>query len=497
MIDRYTRPEMGHIFSLENKYAIWQEIEVLACEAHAEMGKIGITREEAAWIREHAKFNKEEVDAIEAVTNHDVIAFLTNMGEYIDAEVPEGEPKPSRWVHYGMTSSDLGDTALCYQLVQATDIIIEDVRKLGEICRRRAFEERETLCVGRTHGIHAEPMTFGMKFGSWAWELKRDLDRLLDARKNVAFGAISGAVGTYSSIDPFVEEYVCERLGLAHDPLSTQVISRDHHAYLAGVLATTAATCDRIATEIRNLQKTDTLEAEEPFKKGQKGSSAMPHKRNPITLEKVCGLSRVVKANAQVAFDNVALWHERDISHSSAERVAQADSFIALDHMLNCLIRIVDALSCTPRACRRTSTSPAASSSLPRSCWPWSTPASPARTPTRSSSATPWRFGTTSTPQSTAPTCAIAWRQIPNAPFLLRSWMRFSIPGISSPASTWCSSAWKHSPLRSKASFICICQGLGSHPGAFFMPRSSHLNRSCSRDGTRRRALYASRTAQA
>ena len=223
MIDRYTRPEMGHIFSLENKYRIWQEIEVLACEAHAEMGKIGITREEAAWIREHAAFNKDEVDAIEAVTNHDVIAFLTNMGEYIDRDVPEGEPKPSRWVHFGMTSSDLGDTALCYQLVQATDILIEDCKKLGEICRRRAFEERDTLCVGRTHGIHAEPMTFGMKFGSWAWELKRDYDRLKDARANVAFGAISGAVGTYSSIDPFVEEYVCEHLGLVHDPLSTQV----------------------------------------------------------------------------------------------------------------------------------------------------------------------------------------------------------------------------------------------------------------------------------
>ena len=348
MIDRYTRPEMGHIFSLENKYAIWQEIEVLACEAQAELGACGITKEEAAWIREHADFDRAEVDAIEAVTHHDVIAFLTNMGEHIDAEVPQGEPKPSRWVHYGMTSSDLGDTALCYQLVQATDIIIEDVRKLGEICRRRAFEERNTLCVGRTHGIHAEPMTFGMKFGSWAWELKRDLDRLVDARKNVAFGAISGAVGTYSSIDPFVEEYVCKHLGLVHDPLSTQVISRDHHAYLAGVLATTAATCDRIATEIRNLQKTDTLEAEEPFRKGQKGSSAMPHKRNPITLEKVCGLSRVVKANAQVAFDNVALWHERDISHSSAERVAQADSFIALDHMLTCLIRIADGLILYP-----------------------------------------------------------------------------------------------------------------------------------------------------
>ncbi len=348
MIDRYTRPEMGHIFSLENKYAIWQEIEVLACEAHAEMGQIGITREEAAWIRAHAAFNREEVDAIEEVTNHDVIAFLTNMGSYIDKDVPEDEPKPSRWVHYGMTSSDLGDTALCYQLAQATDLIIEDVRELGKICRRRAFEERDTLCVGRTHGIHAEPMTFGMKFGSWAWELRRDLDRLVDARKQVAVGAISGAVGTYSSIDPYIEQYVCEHMGLMGDPLSTQVVSRDHHAYLAGVLATTAATCERLALEVRNHQKTDTLEAEEPFRRGQKGSSAMPHKRNPITVEKVCGLSRVVKANAQVAFDNVALWHERDISHSSNERVALADSFIALDHMLRCLIRILDGLVLYP-----------------------------------------------------------------------------------------------------------------------------------------------------
>ncbi|OFK22238.1 adenylosuccinate lyase [Olsenella sp. HMSC062G07] len=344
MIDRYTRPEMGRIFSLENKYAIWQEIEVLACEAHAELGQSGITRDEARWIRDHAGFCREEVDAIEAVTNHDVIAFLTNMGSYVDKGVAPGAPKPSRWVHYGMTSSDLGDTALCYQLTQACDLIIEDVRALGEICRRRAFEERDTLCVGRTHGIHAEPMTFGMKFGSWAWELRRDLDRLIDARASVSFGAISGAVGTYSSIDPRVETYVCEHLGLTADPLSTQVISRDHHAHLAGVLATTAATCERIATEVRNLQKTDTLEAEEPFRKGQKGSSAMPHKRNPITMEKVCGLARVVKANAQVAFDNVALWHERDISHSSAERVAQADSFIALDHMLQCLIRVIDGL---------------------------------------------------------------------------------------------------------------------------------------------------------
>lgn len=348
MIDRYTRPEMGHIFSLENKYAIWQEIETLACEAQAELGTCGITKDEAAYIRAHANFNKDEVDEIEAVTNHDVIAFLTNMGSYVDAEIPEGEPKPSRWIHYGMTSSDLGDTALCYQLVQATDLIIEDVAKLGAICKRRAIEEKDTLCVGRTHGIHAEPMTFGMKFGSWAWELYRDLQRLQDARKNVAFGAISGAVGTYSSIDPFVEQYVCEHMGLAYDPLSTQVISRDHHAYLAGVLATTAATCERIATEVRNLQRTDSLEVEEPFRKGQKGSSAMPHKRNPITMEKVCGLSRVVKANAQVSFDNVALWHERDISHSSAERVALADSFIALDHMFQCLNRIIDGLVLYP-----------------------------------------------------------------------------------------------------------------------------------------------------
>ena len=348
MIDRYTRPEMGHIFSLENKYAIWQEVEVLACEACAQLGIGDITPEEAAYIREHAAFDAAEVDAIEAVTNHDVIAFLTDLGKHIDADVPEGSPKPSRHVHYGMTSSDLGDTALCLQLVQATDIIIEDVRQLGQICKDRALKERATLCVGRTHGIHAEPMTFGMKFASWAWELERDLERLQEARNGVAVGAISGAVGSYSSIDSGVEAYVCEKLGLVPDPLSTQVISRDHHAALAATLAVVAGTCERIANEIRNLQRTDTLEAEEPFRAGQKGSSAMPHKRNPITAEKVCGLARVVKANAQVEFDNMALWHERDISHSSAERVAMADSFIALDHMLQCLIRIVGGLILYP-----------------------------------------------------------------------------------------------------------------------------------------------------
>ena len=348
MIDRYTRPEMGHIFSLENKYAIWQEIEVLACEAQAELGKIGISKEEAQWIRDHANFEKAKVDEIEEVTRHDVIAFLTNMKEYIDADVPEGEPKPSRWVHYGMTSSDLGDTALCYQLTQACDLIIEDVKKLGVICKRRAFEERNTLCAGRTHGIHAEPMTFGMKFGSWAWALKRAQTRLEQAREVAATGAISGAVGTYSSIDPFVEQYVCEKLGLTPDPLSTQVLARDRHAQVMCALACAAATLESIAMQVRLLQQSDVIEAEEPFRKGQKGSSAMPHKRNPITAERVCGLARVVKANAQVALDNVALWYERDISHSGTERVALADSFTALDYMFGKMQWILDGLQTYP-----------------------------------------------------------------------------------------------------------------------------------------------------
>lgn len=352
MIDRYTRPEMGHIFSSENKFEIWKEIEVLACEAQAQIGQSGITSEEAAWIRAHADFDVEGIDRIEAVTNHDVIAFLTNMAEYIDAAIPEGEPKPSRWVHYGMTSSDLGDTALCYQITQALDLIIADVRRLGIICKRRAFEFKDTLCVGRTHGIHAEPMTFGMKFGAWAWALKRSEERLLDARDiSGAWGAISGSVGSYSNIDPRVEAYVCEKLGLQPDTLSTQVIARDRHAQVLSMLAIVAATLESIATEVRALQKSDTLEVEEPFTKGQKGSSAMPHKRNPITAERVCGLARVIKANAQVGFDNVALWHERDISHSGAERVVLADSFIALDYICSKMEWILDGLVIYPANC--------------------------------------------------------------------------------------------------------------------------------------------------
>ncbi|MDR1183429.1 MAG: adenylosuccinate lyase, partial [Coriobacteriales bacterium] len=268
------------------------------------------------------------------------------------ATVATGAPKPSRWVHYGMTSSDLGDTALCCQLTQALDLVIQDVRSLGIIVKRRAFEQRETLCVGRTHGIHAEPMTFGMKFASWAWALKRAETRLLEARATIATGAISGAVGSYSSIDPFIERYVCERLGLIPDPLSTQVVARDRHAQAAAALAICAATLEQIATEVRALQKSDTLEAEEPFSLHQKGSSAMPHKRNPIISERVCGLARVIKANAQVAFDDVALWHERDISHSGAERVALVDSFIAADYILSKMQHILDGLVIYPENCR-------------------------------------------------------------------------------------------------------------------------------------------------
>lgn len=348
MIDRYTRPQMGKIWEFQNKFDIWREIEVLACEAQAELGQCGITREEAKWIRDHAACSAERIAEIEKVTNHDVIAFTTNMAENIDADVPEGAEKPSRWVHYGMTSSDLGDTALSYQITQACDIIIEDVRQLGETCKRRALEMRDVLCVGRTHGIHAEPMTFGMKFGSWAWALQRCLVRMQQAREVAAVGAISGAVGTYSSIDPYVEQYVCEKLGLKPDPLSTQVLARDRHAQVAAALAVTASTLESIAMQVRLLQQSDVIEAEEPFTKGQKGSSAMPHKRNPITAERVCGMSRLVKANAQVAFDDVALWYERDISHSSAERVALADSFIALDYMFGKMQWMLDGLQTYP-----------------------------------------------------------------------------------------------------------------------------------------------------
>ncbi|MFR5828041.1 MAG: lyase family protein [Adlercreutzia equolifaciens] len=274
MIGRYTRPEMGRIWELENKFAIWKEIEVLACEAQAELGQAGITREEAQWIRDHADFTVEEIDEIEKVTNHDVIAFTTCMAGYIDADIPEGADKPSRWVHYGMTSSDLGDTALSYQVTQACDIIIDDIKRLGETCKRRAFEFQNTLCVGRTHGIHAEPMTFGMKFGSWAWALKRALTRMEEARAVAATGAISGAVGTYSSIDPLWKVRLREA-GPYPDPLSTQVLARDRHAQVMAP-GRDRLHAESIAMQVRLLQQSDVIEAEEPFTKGQKGSRPCP-----------------------------------------------------------------------------------------------------------------------------------------------------------------------------------------------------------------------------
>ena len=386
MIGRYTRPEMGRIWELENKFAIWKEIEVLACEAQAELGQAGITREEAQWIRDHADFTVEEIDEIEKVTNHDVIAFTTCMAGYIDADIPEGADKPSRWVHYGMTSSDLGDTALSYQVTQACDIIIDDIKRLGETCKRRAFEFQNTLCVGRTHGIHAEPMTFGMKFGSWAWALKRALTRMEEARAVAATGAISGAVGTYSSIDPFVEQYVCEKLGLTPDPLSTQVLARDRHAQVMAALAVTASTLESIAMQVRLLQQSDVIEAEEPFAKGQKGSSAMPHKRNPITAERVCGLARVVKANAQVALDNVASATSRTPAPSAwCWPTVSRRSITCSGRCSGC------STACRPTRPRWSTTCGArrASSSPARCCWRSWTRASPARTPTLSCSATP------------------------------------------------------------------------------------------------------------
>ena len=352
MIPRYTRPQMGAIFSLENKYRIWLEIEVLTCEALLELGGTGITPNEVNCIKQHAAFDIQRIDELEATLNHDVIAFLTNVAQTIDAHSPKDSPKPSRWLHYGMTSSDLIDTAFSYQMTQALDLIIQDVQTLGATTKKRALEFKDTLCVGRTHGIHAEPMTFGMKFAAWAWALKRTEERLIQARDlSAARGAISGAVGSYSSIDPFIEQYVCSKLGLTADPLSTQVIARDNHAHIASTLAGCASVLEQIATEIRALQKTETLEAEEPFTKGQKGSSAMPHKRNPIISERICGLARVIQANTQVSYHNVALWHERDISHSSNERVALVDSFIALDYILDKAQWIIEGLEVYPENC--------------------------------------------------------------------------------------------------------------------------------------------------
>ena len=340
MIDRYTHPEMGNIWTLENEFRTMLKVEILACEA---MNKLGIVPDDALKdIQNKADFRLERIKEIEAVTNHDVIAFLTNVAEYVgDA---------SKYIHKGLTSSDVKDTALCYMTVQSADLIMRHLENFHAILRRRAAEFKNTVMIGRTHGIHAEPMTFGMKFLLWSDEIERDMERLKQAREMMAVGKLSGAVGTYSNIDPFVEEYVCKKLDLKPVRLATQVIQRDRHAHFLTTLAIIGSSLDKMATEIRNLQRTDIREAEEYFAPGQKGSSAMPHKRNPITCEKVSGMARLLRGYAVAGLEDVALWHERDISHSSVERVILPDATIALDHMLRKFSNIIDKLLVYPDA---------------------------------------------------------------------------------------------------------------------------------------------------
>ena len=329
---------MGKLWEDENKYRIWLDIEVLACEAQAELGII--PAEAVKIIRSKAKFNVARVLQIEEEVKHDVIAFLTNVGEYVGTE--------SRFIHLGMTSSDVLDTALAVQMKQAADVLLTDLEGLKTVLARRAKEFKHTMMIGRTHGIHAEPTTFGLKLALWYAETARNIDRLKKARETVSVGQISGAVGTYAHLDPFVERYVCEKLGLIPAPISTQVLQRDRHAEFMNTLALCGSSLEKFATEIRHLQRTEVLEVEEYFSKGQKGSSAMPHKRNPITCERIAGLSRVLRGNALAAMENVALWHERDITHSSVERVIVPDSCILLDYMLAQFTKILDQLLVYP-----------------------------------------------------------------------------------------------------------------------------------------------------
>lgn len=338
MIPRYTRPEMGNIWSDENKFRLFLEIEILACEAQAKLGNI--PQKALKQIKKKASFDLKRIQEIENVVKHDVIAFLTNVGEYVGEE--------SRYIHLGMTSSDILDTGLSLQMKQSAEIIIKDLEKLRDVLVKRAREFKYTIMIGRTHGVHAEPITFGLKLALWYDEILRNIERIQNTLKNISVGKISGAVGTYEHIDPYIEEYVCEKLGLKPVKTSTQIIQRDLHAEFLSVLAIIACSIEKFATEIRHLQKTEVLEVEEYFSTGQKGSSAMPHKRNPITCERISGLARVIRANAQAAFENIALWHERDISHSSVERIIIPDSCILLDYMITTFTEILEKLVVYP-----------------------------------------------------------------------------------------------------------------------------------------------------
>jgi adenylosuccinate lyase len=341
MIPRYSRPDMVAIWSPESKFRIWYEIEAHACQAMADIGVIPQANADAVWRAKDVEFDIARIDEIEAVTKHDVIAFLTHLAEHIGSE-------EARFVHQGMTSSDVLDTCLNVQLVRAADLLIADVQALLAALKRRAHEHKLTIRIGRSHGIHAEPTTMGLTFARFYAEMDRNLERLRIARAEIATGAISGAVGTFANIDPQVEEHVCTKLGLTPEPISTQVIPRDRHAAFFAALGVVGSSIENIATEIRHMQRTEVLEAEEFFSKGQKGSSAMPHKRNPVLTENLTGLARLVRMAVVPALENVTLWHERDISHSSVERNIGPDTTITLDFALNRLTQVIDKLVIYP-----------------------------------------------------------------------------------------------------------------------------------------------------
>ena len=344
MIDRYTLPEMGAIWTDQNRFQKWLDVEIAACEVHAEMGTI--PAEAVAVIKQRARFDVARINEIERTTRHDVIAFTTALAENIGPE--------SRFVHFGLTSSDVVDTANALLMREAADLLLKDLDRLGEALRRRAFEHKETVMMGRTHGVHAEVTTFGLVLALYYADNERNKERLRRARQLISVGKISGAVGTFAHLDPEVEERVCHKLSLKPAPISTQVIQRDRHAEFLSTLAIITASLEKIALEVRHLQRTEVREAQEPFSAGQKGSSAMPHKRNPVTSEQICGLARVVRSNAQAAFENIALWHERDISHSSVERVILPDSCILTDYLLHKTTWLVDGLVVNARRMRET-----------------------------------------------------------------------------------------------------------------------------------------------
>jgi adenylosuccinate lyase len=342
VIARYTRPEMGRIWTEENRFRTWLNVELAATETLAEVGIV--PKESAEAIRQRADFKLARIHEIEAEVRHDVIAFTTAVAEFVGPE--------SRWFHYGLTSNDVVDTAQSLLVKEASKIIAHDLQRLSEVLKRRAGEFKDTPMIGRTHGIHAEPITFGFKLANWYSEVQRDIERFGDAAEGMRVGKFSGAVGTFAHLSPELEEKMCARLGLKAAAISSQVIQRDRHAHYAATLATVACTLDKIATEIRHLQRTEVREVEEYFSEKQKGSSAMPHKRNPVTCEQISGLARVVRSNAQPAFENVALWHERDISHSSVERIILPDSTILLDYMLDKTANLLDTMFVYPERMR-------------------------------------------------------------------------------------------------------------------------------------------------